>query len=269
MKFSIITASYNQGRYIRDCIESVRRQEGVEWEHIIVDACSTDETLAVLAEYPHLSWKSEPDAGQTDAINKGFRQATGEWRMWLNADDYLLPGALAAVRDFVTARPAVRVAYGDALFVDAERRLLRRKRDHRFDFGILLFYGCFIQSTACFYHRAIFDAGHWLDASVKVAMDHDFYMRIAHAGFPFGYLGQPLACFRWHDSNVSHVFAQRREEERLRVQRGQLAREGRTWLGGGLTLRALTELYRVKRQVLIRSETHVPAAPLRADWPVA
>jgi glycosyltransferase involved in cell wall biosynthesis len=269
VKFSIITPSYNQGRFIRDCIESVRRQEGVECEHIVVDACSTDETVSVLKEYPHLSWKSEPDAGQTDAINKGFRQATGEWCMWLNADDYLLPGALAAVRDFVTARPAVRVAYGDAIFVDGNGRMIRRKRDHRFDFGVLLFYGCYIQSTACFYHRSVFDTGHWLDASFKVCMDFDFYVRLADAGFVFDYLREPLACFRWHESNVSHVFARRRNEEHFRVQREQLAREGRSWLGGDFTLRVLMGLARLKRRFLISTERVTPTPPLPPGWPVA
>ena len=268
MKFSIVTPSFNQGRFIRDCIESVRRQEGVEWEHIIVDACSTDETLAVLAEYPHLSWKSEPDAGQTDAINKGFRQATGEWRMWLNADDYLLPGALAAIRDFVTARPAVRVAYGESIFVAADRSMLRRKRDHRFDFSVLLFYGCYIQSTACFFHRSIFDAGHWLDASFKVCMDYDFFVRLADLGFVFDYLCRPLACFRWHESNVSKVFDQRRREELIKVQRGQLARSGRAWLGGNLTLRVLTEVFRCKRQCLIRVQPRQRTEVPPEEWPV-
>jgi glycosyltransferase involved in cell wall biosynthesis len=212
--------------------------------------------------------ESEPDKGQTDAINKGFRQATGDWLMWLNSDDYLLPGTLAAVRDFVTAKPEVRVAYGDALFVAGDRTLLRRKRDHHFDFGVLLFYGCYIQSTACFYHRSVFAAGHWLEPSFKVCMDFDFYVRLADAGFVFGYLGQPLACFRWHESNVSHVFSQRRLDEHRRVQREQLAREKRSWLGADFLLKCLELLFRLKRQWLIRTRTVTPTAPPPRNWPV-
>ena len=150
VKFSIVTPSFNQGRFIRDCIESVRAQTETEWEHIVVDAGSTDETLAVLREYPHLKWTSEPDQGQSDGINKGFLRATGDWVMWLNADDYLLPGALRKVAGAASRWPEADVLYGECLFVDKDKRLLRRKRDHRFDFGVLVFYGCYIPSTATF-----------------------------------------------------------------------------------------------------------------------
>ena len=117
MQFSIITASFNQGRFIRECIESVLCQ-GVEFEHIIVDACSTDETLDVLRQFPHLQWTSEPDTGQTDAINKGFRRARGELIMWLNADDYLMPGALAVVAAHIAANNEADIVYGDCDYVN-------------------------------------------------------------------------------------------------------------------------------------------------------
>ncbi len=94
IKVSIITPSFNQGRFLTDCIESVLAQVGVEVEHIITDAGSTDETIDVLNRYPHLKRKSESDKGMSDGINKGFLHASGDWVMWLNCDDYLLPGAL-------------------------------------------------------------------------------------------------------------------------------------------------------------------------------
>jgi glycosyltransferase involved in cell wall biosynthesis len=79
VQFSFITPSFNQGRFIRDCIESVKTQERVDCEHIVVDACSTDETLSILKTYTHLQWVSEPDKAQTDAINRGFLRAKGDW----------------------------------------------------------------------------------------------------------------------------------------------------------------------------------------------
>jgi glycosyltransferase involved in cell wall biosynthesis len=79
MKFSIITPSYNQGRFLPDCVESVLSQIGVDVEHIVTDAGSTDDTLQVLLRYPHLQWTSERDAAMSDGINKGFRQASGDW----------------------------------------------------------------------------------------------------------------------------------------------------------------------------------------------
>lgn len=96
--FSIVTPSYNYARYVRECIESVKNQEGATFEHIIQDAGSTDGTLDILNSYPHLKLHVEKDSGMSEGINRGFRKARGKWVMWLNTDDRLLPGALAAVK---------------------------------------------------------------------------------------------------------------------------------------------------------------------------
>ena len=107
--FSIITPSYNYAKYVRECIESVKAQEGVTFEHIVFDAVSTDGTLDILREYPHLDVTVKPDRGMSDAINKGFRKAKGKWVMWLNTDDRLLPGALKAVAAFAEQHPEADV----------------------------------------------------------------------------------------------------------------------------------------------------------------
>ena len=86
MKISIITPSYNQGRFIEDAIRSVLEQDYPDFEHIVVDNCSTDNTLDVLRKYPHIRWISEPDRGQSHALNKGFRMATGDVLAWLLDD---------------------------------------------------------------------------------------------------------------------------------------------------------------------------------------
>lgn len=235
MRFSIITASFNQGRFIRECIESVRSQ-GVEFEHIIVDARSTDETLDVLREYPHLQWASEFDEGQTDAINKGFRQASGDWVMWLNSDDCLRPGALKMVEEFIVTHPKADVIYGECVFIAENGTEQAWKKQHRFSGSVLVFCGCYIPSTSCFYHRRVIERGVWLDPSFKVCMDFDFYVRIMEAGFQFEFIPAALANFRWHGSNISTVYSERRYEERLMVQRAWLEKRGLGWLGGKHTL---------------------------------
>jgi glycosyltransferase involved in cell wall biosynthesis len=103
--FSIVTPSFNYGRYIEDCLNSVADQEGVKLEHLVMDAGSTDDTATIVQRYPHASFYQEPDAGMSDGINKGFRRARGTWVMWLNADDRLKPGALQALTILLNSIP--------------------------------------------------------------------------------------------------------------------------------------------------------------------
>jgi glycosyltransferase involved in cell wall biosynthesis len=253
VKFSIITPSFNQGRYIRDCIESVRAQTGIEWEHIIIDAGSKDETLSVLKQYTALQWVSEKDKGMSDGINKGFLRATGDWLMWLNTDDYLLPGALAKVAAFAEQNPQADVIYGDVDFVSGDKRFLRHKREHGFDMNVLLYYGCYIQSTATFIRRRVVEAQQLLDINYRVCMDYEYYMRLSRTGFVFCHLPAPLAAFRWHDANTSAVQILRRKEERLRVQREQLVLTNRPRvLQNRRVLDILYRVYQLKR-VYLRS----------------
>jgi len=249
VQFSIITPSFNQGRFIRDCIESVKTQEGVDFEHIVIDACSTDETISVLQKYPHLQWVSEPDKGQTDAINKGFRRAQGDWLMWLNADDYLLPGTLSKVAQFAAQHPDADVVYGDLFYVREDRSVLRAKREPVFSFNMLLLYGCFVPSTSTFYRRRVVDKGFLLDAQYKVCMDYEYYVRLAHAGFRFINLPEPLACFRWHGNNISTTYVDRCYQERLQVQRQFLELTHRAYLGNEWVLKALFYSYQGRRMI--------------------
>jgi glycosyltransferase involved in cell wall biosynthesis len=249
-QFSIVTASYNQGRFIRDCIESVKNQTGVTWEHIVQDAGSIDETLAVLQEYPHLQVTCEKDGGMSDGINRGFRKARGEWVMWLNTDDYLLPDALARVAAFAARHHEADFIYGDTHFVDGNKRLLRVKREHPFDLNVLLYYGCYIQSTATFLRRKIIAAGQLLDVDYRVCMDFEYYLRLARLGYRIEYLPEPLAAFRWHETNTSAVQHQRRYEERLRAQRQHLAKAGRNPAISPGTLRLFHYFHRIKHALL-------------------
>jgi glycosyltransferase involved in cell wall biosynthesis len=251
VKFSIITPSFNQGRFIRDCIESVRTQTGVEWEHLIQDAGSTDETHAVLGEYPHLKCVIEKDGGMSDGINRGFRRATGDWVMWLNTDDYLLPGALRHIADFSLRNPHADVVYGDTEFVDVDRRLIQRRREHDFNYNVLVYYGCYIQSTATFIRRGIINAGYLLDTNYRVCMDYEYYVRLARSGFRFAHTPKALAAFRWHESNTSAIHVRRRLEERWQVKREHFQQTGRGFLRPVWVMQLLLYLYQARRATLL------------------
>ena len=221
MDFTLVTASYNYGHYIGECLESVARQEGVTFEHLVMDAGSKDDTARVVVGYPHASFFQEPDKGMTDGINKGLRQAKGEWVMWLNADDRLKPGALKAVKDFADQHTEADVIYGCWDFIDAQGKFLRRMTLFPFDRKILVQQGCYIGSTACFYRReTTISEGQVLDVDFSYCMDGEYYARLAYLGKKFLYLPKLLADFRLHEESISQSSLGKNDMKNvLRMQR--------------------------------------------------
>jgi glycosyltransferase involved in cell wall biosynthesis len=127
-KISIITPTFNCGHLVRACIKSVTSQNYPNFEHIIVDGASTDDTTSVLREFPHLRWISEKDTGEANALNKALKMVTGDVVCWLNADDYLCPEALETVARLFREHPTWDLVYGDTHMVDPAGRVLWVKR---------------------------------------------------------------------------------------------------------------------------------------------
>jgi len=136
-KISIITPSYNSGKQIERAIKSVLKQDYKNWEHIIVDGKSTDNTIEILKKYPHLKWISEKDNGQADAMNKGFSKSTGDIVVYLNADDYFYPNAFSSVikefnkgAKFVVGNIEVKSPRLKANFINTPRTTLKGMLRH-------------------------------------------------------------------------------------------------------------------------------------------
>jgi glycosyltransferase involved in cell wall biosynthesis len=239
---SVITPSYNSAQFLEDAILSVVHQQEVPVEHIVIDGASTDNTWEIVRRYAGVQWISESDRGQSDAINKGFLRATGDLVGWLNADDYYLPGGLAAIAHAAQEHPEADVIYGDCVFVDSGGRIVRSKVEHDFDRSVLMYFGCYIPSTSTFFRRRIIDSGVLLDCDYRVCMDFEYFARLASRGFQFHYVPRFIAAFRWHGSNVSLKQMDRRAEERRLVQR----RFGRTVYSES-TLDFLAGIHRAKR----------------------
>jgi glycosyltransferase involved in cell wall biosynthesis len=216
--FSVITPSYNSAVFIEDAIGSVARQEGVDVEHVVIDAASSDGTIEIVKRH-EVQWISEPDRGQSDAINKGFLRASGDLVGWLNADDYYLPEGLRAIALAAQQHPEADIFYGDCVFVDSVGNILRSKVEHEFDRSVLMRFGCYIPSTSTFFRRRVIEAGHLLNCDYRVCMDFEYFARLAHAGFKFHYVPRFIAAFRWHGGNVSIRNMTRRAQEREMVQR--------------------------------------------------
>lgn len=202
--FTVVTPSFNYGRFIGDCLRSVQVQSGITVEHLVFDGGSTDDTAQIAAQFPAARFVSEPDRGMCDAINKGFRAAQGEWVMWLNADDRLLPGALKAVKDFAAGHPEADVIYGCWNFIDADGAFQRRMTLFPHQHAMMLYLGCYIGSTATFFRRRTVTAeGHLLNENFRYVMDGEYYARLGALKKRFVYFPKVLAEFRLHGENLS------------------------------------------------------------------
>ncbi len=214
LKISIVTPSYNQGKFIEDAIQSVLLQNYPNFEHIIIDNCSTDGTLEILKAYPHLIRVSEPDRGQSDALNKGFKMATGNIIGWLNADDYYLPNCFWIISKFIKNNPKVDIVYGDYRWVDENGKLLKLRRELDFDLFMLKYlHVLYIPTTASFFKSKILQEGNLLDVSYKYAMDYEFFLRLALKEYKFAHTKYFLADFRWHTGSKSSSSSQKQYEE--------------------------------------------------------
>jgi len=234
---AIVTPSYNQGAYLGATIESVLAQDYPAIDHVVMDACSTDETPAVLARYAgRVRAVVEPDGGQADAINKGFALARGDVLTWLNSDDTLAPGAVAAAAAFLAVHPDVAVVYGDATFIDAAgRHIARCAHVEPFNAKRLLHYTDMIVQPAAFFRRAAFDAVGGLDPALHYAMDYDLWLKLAAAGHKFAHVPRVWAHYRWLGENKSAVGGWKRLREVQRVA----ARYGRQSLPAYFKLEAV------------------------------
>jgi glycosyltransferase involved in cell wall biosynthesis len=242
---SVITPCRNGAEFIEDALRSVSRQPHVSVEHIVIDGASTDRTMEIVRQHGNVRWISEPDRGQSDAINKGFLLATGDLMGWLNVDDYYLPGGLESIAAAAREHPEADVFYGDCVFVDGGGSILRSKVEHDFDRSVLLYFGCYIPSTSTFFRRHIIESGQLLDNDYRVCMDFEYFARLARIGLNFHYVPRFIAAFRWHDSNISIRHSVRRAEERRLVQQ----RYGRR-LYSEATLKHLVPLQRARRLLL-------------------
>ena len=193
---SIVTPSFNQGRFLRRTIESVLGQDYSHIEYIVIDGSSTDDSVDVLRGYgDRFTWVSEADRGQSDAINKGFARCHGSIRAYLNSDDVLCPGAIRTVVAHLDEHPEWDLIYGDAHNIGADDTVLGIYPTADYDFGRLL-QNCFICQPAAFWRTRIAERVGLFDAGLHYAMDLDYWLRIDRAGGHIVHLPEVLACNR-------------------------------------------------------------------------
>lgn len=200
---SIITPSYNQAPYIRQTIESVIRQDYDNIQYIIIDGGSTDGSVDIIKEYTDFLdfWVSEPDKGQSDAINKGLSKAKGDLVTWINSDDLLLPGALSLVADAWSRSPETPIITSECLLISRDNEYIGCRvvpKQYRWFSERGLVYIC---QPGTFWKRDIFQTDNVLDQRLHAAMDQDLWYRISLYFNGAIKLDHCLAAFRFHEES--------------------------------------------------------------------
>jgi glycosyltransferase involved in cell wall biosynthesis len=203
LSLDVLTPSFNYGRFLIEALTSVELQARLG-HHIVMDGGSGDGTSELLAarSRPDLRWASEPDDGQSDALNKALEWADAEWIGWLNADEFYGPETFSTVSALLAGRDDVDILYGDCAFVDVDGRMLRLLPAHRFSTPALRDYGCFIPSCTTFVRREFLLEHQW-STDFRHSMDWHLWLRMAEAGGRFVYEPRVFAFFRVHDEQVT------------------------------------------------------------------
>jgi len=209
-KLSIVTPTFNQAMFIEESLLSVKEQNYGNAEHIVIDGASTDNTVEILRRYAgkpgwkHLSWISEPDKGQSDALNKGFKRVTGDIVGWLNSDDRYRSGCFKEVVESIKKNPQSDIVFGDYTMMDEAGRFLRVRREIEFSRFLLSYlHILYIPTTSSFFRRRIFDEGNWCDISLDNTMDYEYYLRLAQKGYKFQHVPRLWADLRLHPRSKS------------------------------------------------------------------
>ncbi len=194
---SVVTPSYNQGRFIRATIESVLSQDYRNLEYIVMDGGSTDETAAIVREYgSRIVFVSKADRGQAHAINEGFGLAKGNVLAWLNSDDVFLPGAVGTAVRALRCNPDAGLVYGDGYLIDTAGNVTGQFPHTREpDLWRLVHLSDYILQQTVFFRRQVLEDVGYLDESLHYGLDWDLLIRI---GFKYrlAYVSQHLGCLR-------------------------------------------------------------------------
>ncbi len=226
-KVSIITPSFNQGRFLEASIRSVLEQDYPEIEYIIVDGGSKDNSVEIIKKYEDRLawWVSQKDKGHADALNKGFARATGEILAWLNSDDIYFPNAISEAVSILKSHPEVGMVYGDADLIDDSGATVGRFASKQTNYRQMLRGSVHIPQATTFLRADLWRQVGPLDLSLFFSFDYDLWVRLAKVS-QLLYVPQRWANFRIHSEGKTIINDDRCYPDMLRV----LEREGGGWL---------------------------------------
>ena len=200
MKISIITPSLNQSKFIKDCIKSVKNQIHSDFEHIIVDGLSTDDTISILENDDSLIWVAESDHGQSDAVNKGIRLSSGDIIGWINADDYYEKNIFKAVANIFDKNKSLDIIYGDVIYVNKNKNRIGKYPMKKYSLHKLLNeLPTLALVQGAFFRKKVFEKIGYLNEDLHYAMDLEFFVRAGYNNLNIKYIPQIFAYYRKHE----------------------------------------------------------------------
>ncbi|MGI6494570.1 MAG: glycosyltransferase family 2 protein [Kiritimatiellia bacterium] len=241
--FSIVVPSLNPGRFLPQALDSLLAQKASDLEILVVDGGSRDGSAELLQRYaPQLAWWcSEPDAGQSDALAKGFSHASGRYLSWLNADDILLPGMLDAARRAIRSDAPEWIVANQA-YIDSEGRVLRciqgeRWHDFLYRRAMPHAYG-----PSSFFTRELYRRAGGIDVSLAYAMDHDLWLAFLRAGARHRRLRRYGWAFRRHEASKTQGGDEKRRAAEMEEFRRIGDKHGLRATASGVALQRLWRL---------------------------
>lgn len=204
---SIVIPSLNQAAYLEETIQSVLKQDYRSIEIIVMDGNSSDGSQDIIRKYERniAIWKSEPDTGQSEAINKGFRLASGKIFAWLNSDDLIAPSAVKLAVSYLTSDPPIGLIYGDRVHIDQKGNIIGINRCPPF-YNDMLSRNITIPQETAFFRREVFERTGGLDENLHFSMDYDLWCKFQRIT-KFRHVPAFMGFYREHVGSKSIVFS--------------------------------------------------------------
>ncbi|MCX6722135.1 MAG: glycosyltransferase family 2 protein [Candidatus Staskawiczbacteria bacterium] len=203
---SIITPTFNRGKFLEQNIISIKNQDYPFIEHIVIDGGSTDNSLEILKKYEgtyNLKWISEKDNGCADAMNKGFERASGQIFCWLDSDDFYLPCAIKKIAEVFKNNLNVDAVFGDVLLGTVEGKIIGYTKYTSFNAETSIYLGMVVATQSTFWRSTLHRKINGLDAKYLRCADLDFFTRMAISGAKFRHVRNFLSVYRYHPGQLT------------------------------------------------------------------